>query len=91
LQTIEEKVVAGGLSVPRAPEPILTCVQCQEGYKESQNAEGYCKYHPSPLQSAGWDYMYVVTILYVKCMCLKILDTVLNAVIRSQKSMTQQN
>jgi len=62
LQTLEKKVAAGGLSAPCAPEPILTCVQYQEEYKESQNVEGYCKYHPSPPQSAGWNYMYVVTI-----------------------------
>ncbi|XP_065919557.1 uncharacterized protein [Dysidea avara] len=55
LEAIEDKLGAGA---PRAPEPILTCVQCQEEYKESQNAEGYCKYHPSPLQGAGWDYIF---------------------------------
>ncbi|XP_065883713.1 uncharacterized protein [Dysidea avara] len=28
-------------------EPVLTCVQCQEEYLESQNAEDQCKYHLS--------------------------------------------
>ena len=52
-------MAAGGGGAPRPPEPILTCVQCHEDYKESQNAEGYCNYHPLPLQGAGWDYVYV--------------------------------
>lgn len=30
---------------PVGPEPILTCVQCLAEYKESENGEGYCKYH----------------------------------------------
>ena len=35
-------------------EPILTCVQCQEEYLESQNAEGQCKYHPSVPGYLDW-------------------------------------
>ena len=51
---------SGGSGIA-VPEPILTCVQCQEEYQESQNAEGYCKYHPSPLESGyGHNYLYVV-------------------------------
>ena len=70
LQTLEEKVASlmagGGGGGVAVAEPILTCVQCQEEYQESQNAEGYCKYHPSPLQNAGWDYVYVVCILCIR-------------------------
>ncbi|XP_065920812.1 uncharacterized protein [Dysidea avara] len=55
LETIEDKLGGGA---PSVPEPILTCVQCQKEYKESQSTESYCKYHPSPLQSAGWDYIF---------------------------------
>ena len=51
-----------GGGIQSAPEPILKCVQCQEDYKESQNAEGHCKYHPSPLVSwRYYMYMYVVS------------------------------
>ena len=57
--------MAGGGGGIAVPEPILTCVQCQEEYQESQNAEGYCKYHSFPLGNAGYQYMYV----YVCMLC----------------------
>ena len=91
LQTLEEKLAAGGGGASRTPEPILTCVQCQEEYKESQNAEGYCKYHPSPLQSAGWDYMYVVFSVTTRLCHHCLFNTASGAVIRRTEIMTQLN
>jgi len=44
-------------AVNGGPEPILTCVQCQEEYKQSENVEGQCKFHPSLMERANWDYM----------------------------------
>ena len=69
LQSFEKKLRSGAIGARKTPKPILTCVQCQEEYKESQNAEGYCKYHPSPLQEEGLDYMYVAscTATLMKC------------------------
>jgi hypothetical protein len=31
----------------RAKESILLCVQCNKEYRQSENAEGSCKYHPN--------------------------------------------
>ena len=63
MQALEDKVARGG-GGGDAPannlEPLLTCVQCQGDYVESKNAEGYCNYHPLPLQRVGWEYMYVI-------------------------------
>lgn len=51
LQVIEEKLdaVSVGESKPKGPEPILTCVQCQVEYKDSENGDGSCKYHSEKL------------------------------------------
>ena len=75
---LEEKVaslIAGGGGDSggdtAVPDPILTCVQCQEEYQESRNAERYCNYHSLPLQFIGWDYVYVV-------LCIRLLNITYN-------------
>jgi len=47
-----------------AAEPVLTCVQCQEQYIESQNDEGHCKYHPSPSVNCWAYYTCVIFVCY---------------------------
>ena len=61
MQALEDRVASGGRSSSsNDPDTILTCVQCQEIYLECENEEGDCSYHPSPLQHAGREYVYVV-------------------------------
>ena len=75
---LEEKVeslIAGGGGSGGGdtvvPDPIFTCVQCQEEYQESQNAEGCCNYHPSSLKFIQWNYVYVV-------LCIRLLNITYN-------------
>ena len=63
LQALEEKVAISCSDALRAFEPVLTCVQCQKEYTESQNGEDYCRYHLYDPQEEGFEYMYVYGIL----------------------------
>jgi hypothetical protein len=40
----------------RARETVLLCVQCQKEYRQSENAEGLCKYHPNFPIYSNWKY-----------------------------------
>lgn len=65
LQALEEKV-AKLTATGSVIEPILTCVQCQEEYKESQNIKGCCKYHPYYMEIQEPDF-YREDDMYVNC------------------------